>query len=152
MAQDGDGRILFLHCRQPVEAYAFAQQLLHLPLNVRTVMYVEGGGQAGLLVRSAHWQHELVGIGPAGFLVTGDLRALLPNVLGAVRIATPPNATAPDAPTSDATASGSAASDAAASAAAAPDAAKADTQDQPPAPQPPEARPPAETLPQSTAP
>ena len=131
VAQDGDGRILFLHCRQPVEAYAFAQQLLHLPLNVRTVMYVEGGGQAGLLVRSAHWQHELVGIGPAGFLVTGDLRALLPNVLGAVRIATPPNATAPDAPTSDA---------------AAPDAVKADTQVQPPAPTPPEA------LPQSTAP
>jgi len=147
VAQDGDGRILFLHCRQPVEAYAFAQQLLHLPLNVRTVMYVEGGGQAGLLVRSAHWQHELLGISPAGFLVTGDLRALLPNVLGAVRIATPPNATDPDAPTSDATASGSAASDA-----AAPDAAKADTQDQPPAPTPPEARPPAETLPQSTAP
>ena len=97
VAQDGDGRILFLHCRQPVEAYAFAQQLLHLPLNVRTVMYVEGGGQAGLLVRSAHWQHELAGVSPAGFLVTGDLRALLPNVLGAVRIAT-----APDAPTSDA--------------------------------------------------
>ena len=128
VAQDGDGRILFLHCRQPVEAYAFAQQLLHLPLNVRTVMYVEGGGQAGLLVRSAHWQHELVGIGPAGFLVTGDLRALLPNVLGAVRIATPPNTTAPDAPTSDA-----AAPDAAASDTAAPDAVKADTQDQPPA-------------------
>ena len=69
-----------------------------------------------------------MGIGPAGFLVTGDLRALLPNVLGAVRIATPPNATAPDAPTSDA-----AAPDAAASDTAAPDAVKADTQDQPPA-------------------
>ena len=105
VAQDGDGRILFLHCRQPVEAYAFAQQLLHLPLNVRTVMYVEGGGQAGLLVRSAHWQHELAGISPAGFLVTGDLRALLPNVLGAVRIATSPDTPAPDTPASDAAAS-----------------------------------------------
>lgn len=125
VAQDGDGRILFLHCRQPVEAYAFAQQLLHLPLNVRTVMYVEGGGQAGLLVRSAHWQHELAGMGPAGFLVTGDLRALLPNVLGAVRIAP-----APDAP--------------------APDAEKADPQDQPPAPTPREEAPPAEVQPQPT--
>ena len=104
VAQDGDGRILFLHCRQPVEAYAFAQQLLHLPLNVRTVMYVEGGGQAGLLVRSAHWQHELAGISPAGFLVTGDLRALLPNVLGAVRIATAPDTPAPDAAAPDAAA------------------------------------------------
>jgi len=58
---------------------------LHLPLNVRTVMYVEGGGQAGLLVRSAALTRELVGLSPSGLLVTGDLRAVLPNVLGARR-------------------------------------------------------------------
>ncbi|WP_291438987.1 phosphodiester glycosidase family protein [Desulfovibrio sp.] len=106
VAQDGDGRILFLHCRQPVEAYAFAQQLLHLPLNVRTVMYVEGGGQAGLLVRSADWKHELAGLSAAGLLVTGDLRAQLPNVLGAVRKAATKNeaATPPaDIPTDTST-------------------------------------------------
>ena len=85
VAQDGEGQILFMHCRQPVEAYAFAQQVLHLPLNVRTVMYVEGGGQAGLLVRSAALTRELVGLSPSGLLVTGDLRAVLPNVLGARR-------------------------------------------------------------------
>lgn len=85
VAQDGDGQILFMHCRQPVEAYSFAQQVLHLPLNVRTVMYVEGGGQAGLLVRSPSLTRELVGISPSGLLVTGDLRAVLPNVLGARR-------------------------------------------------------------------
>ena len=85
VVQDGDGQILFMHCRQPVEAYSFAQQVLHLPLNVRTVMYVEGGGQAGLLVRSAALTRELVGLSPSGLLVTGDLRAVLPNVLGARR-------------------------------------------------------------------
>ena len=85
VAQDGDGQILFMHCRQSVEAYSFAQQVLHLPLNVRTVMYVEGGGQAGLLVRSAALTRELVGLSPSGLLVTGDLRAVLPNVLGARR-------------------------------------------------------------------
>lgn len=47
VAQDGKGRILFLHSRSPVEAYSFAQQLLHLPLDVRTVMYVEGGPRRG---------------------------------------------------------------------------------------------------------
>ena len=78
-----------MHCRQPVEAYSFAQQVLHLPLNVRTVMYVEGGGQAGLLVRSAALTRELVGLSPTGLLVTGDLRAVLPNVLGARRKETP---------------------------------------------------------------
>ena len=142
VAQDGDGRILFLHCRQAVEAYAFAQQLLHLPLNVRTVMYVEGGGQAGLLVRSAHWQHELVGISPAGFLVTGDMRALLPNVLGAVRIATPP-----DAPTSDAAAADASGPNAPGPNAPGPDAPGPDAK----APMPPEA-PPAEALPQPARP
>ena len=92
VAQDGEGQILFMHCRQPVEAYAFAQQVLHLPLNVRTVMYVEGGGQAGLLVRSAALTRELVGLSPSGLLVTGDLRAVLPNVLGARRKNTPTHA------------------------------------------------------------
>lgn len=92
VAQDGDGQILFMHCRQPVEAYAFAQQVLHLPLNVRTVMYVEGGGQAGLLVRSAALTRELIGLSPSGLLVTGDLRAVLPNVLGARRKGAPTHA------------------------------------------------------------
>lgn len=92
VAQDGEGQILFMHCRQPVEAYAFAQQVLHLPLNVRTVMYVEGGGQAGLLVRSAALTRELVGLSPSGLLVTGDLRAVLPNVLGARRKGAPMHA------------------------------------------------------------
>ena len=107
VAQDGEGQILFMHCRQPVEAYAFAQQVLHLPLNVRTVMYVEGGGQAGLLVRSAALTRELVGLSPSGLLVTGDLRAVLPNVLGARRKNTPTHAdessAQPSAPAAEST-------------------------------------------------
>ncbi|WP_241160182.1 phosphodiester glycosidase family protein [Desulfovibrio sp. ZJ369] len=106
VAQDGDGQILFLHCREPVEAYTFAQQLLHLPLNVRTVMYVEGGAQAGLLVRSASLRRELAGRSAADFLVTGNIKALLPNVLGvrrkqrphAAAIAAEPPAAQQDAP------------------------------------------------------
>ncbi|MDR3358478.1 MAG: phosphodiester glycosidase family protein [Desulfovibrio sp.] len=83
VAEDGRGRILFLHCREPTEAYAFAQQLLHLPLDVRAVMYVEGGGQAGFLLRSAALTRELHGKSVADYLVTGNVSALLPNVLGA---------------------------------------------------------------------
>ena len=85
MAQDGAGRILFLHSRAPVEAYAFAQQLLHLPLDVRTVMYVEGGAQAGLLVRSHSLRRDMGGLHAPSLLVTGNLKALLPNVLGVRR-------------------------------------------------------------------
>lgn len=82
VAQDGDGKILFLHSRAPVEAYSFVQQLLHLPLDVRTVMYVEGGAQAGLMVSSTHLKRNLTGAHAPSFLITGNLNAALPNILG----------------------------------------------------------------------
>lgn len=82
VAEDGDGQILFLHCRDPLEAYSFAHALLHLPLDVRTVMYVEGGMQAGLVIRSPGLHQELRGRHLADFWVTGNVRAQLPNVLG----------------------------------------------------------------------
>ncbi|MDR2819102.1 MAG: phosphodiester glycosidase family protein [Desulfovibrio sp.] len=85
VAQDAEGRILFLHCREPVEAYFLARQMLLLPLNVRTVMYVEGGAQAGLLIRSASLSRVMAGRWAADFLVTGNIKAALPNVLGARR-------------------------------------------------------------------
>ncbi|MCX4310509.1 MAG: phosphodiester glycosidase family protein [Desulfovibrio sp.] len=85
VAQDGKGRILFLHSRSPVEAYSFAQQLLHLPLDVRTVMYVEGGAQAGLLVRTDKLSREISGAHAPSLLITGNLKAPLPNILGARR-------------------------------------------------------------------
>ena len=85
IAMDGEGNILFLHSKDPVEAYTFAQELLHLPLNIRTVMYVEGGGQAGLLIRSQKLHKEIQGRHPADFLVSGNRTVRLPNVLGARR-------------------------------------------------------------------
>lgn len=85
VAQDGDGKILFLHSRKPVEAYNFLQQLLHLPLDVRTVMYVEGGAQAGLVVRGEHIKRHLAAPHAPSLLATGNLKAVLPNILGVKR-------------------------------------------------------------------
>lgn len=82
IAQDGNGNILFIHSRMPVEAYTFVQQLLHLPLDIRTILYVEGGAQAGMLLQSDHLKRELAGAHAPSFLVTGNLKARLPNVLG----------------------------------------------------------------------
>lgn len=82
IAEDGEGRILFLHSRMPLEAYSFVQQLLHLPLDVRTVMYVEGGAQAGLLIHSDKLKLDLTGAHAPSFLVTGKMKAALPNILG----------------------------------------------------------------------
>lgn len=85
VGQDGKGNILFLHCREPIEAYSFASLLLHLPLDIRTVMYVEGGAQAGLLINTNLYSHTWEGRSRTGFLVTGNVNAALPNILGVTR-------------------------------------------------------------------
>lgn len=82
VAQDGDGRILFLHSSVPMEAYNFVQQILHLPLDARTIMYVEGGAQAGMVVHSSGLKRDLGLPHAPSFLVTGKLKAALPNILG----------------------------------------------------------------------
>ncbi|MDR2800656.1 MAG: phosphodiester glycosidase family protein [Desulfovibrio sp.] len=51
VAEDEAGRILFVHCRQPVPGELFAAALREFSLSLRTVMYVEGGAQAGLFLR-----------------------------------------------------------------------------------------------------
>lgn len=82
IGEDGSGNILFIHSSMPVEAYAFVQQLLHLPLDIRTILYVEGGAQAGFVLKSDYLKRDLAGLHAPSFLVTGNLKARLPNVLG----------------------------------------------------------------------
>lgn len=85
VGKDGAGNILFIHCREPIEAHTFATLLLDLPIDVRTVMYVEGGAQAGLLVNTSKYTRSWAGRSPVDFLITGKLNAPLPNILGVVR-------------------------------------------------------------------
>lgn len=85
VGKDGAGNILFIHCREPIEAYAFATMLLALPIDVRTVMYVEGGAQAGLLVNTSKYTRAWAGRSPMDFLITGNINAPLPNIIGVVR-------------------------------------------------------------------
>lgn len=82
---DAEGQILFLHCREPLDAYSFADGLQRLPLRLRAAMYVEGGGQAGLVLRAGSLEREFNGRSAAEFLPAGSIRAALPNVLGARR-------------------------------------------------------------------
>lgn len=85
VGKDGAGNILFIHCREPIEAYVFSTLLLELPIDVRTVMYVEGGAQAGLLVNTSKYARAWAGRSPMDFLITGNINAPLPNVIGVVR-------------------------------------------------------------------
>ncbi|MGJ3521445.1 phosphodiester glycosidase family protein [Nitratidesulfovibrio sp. D1] len=90
VGQDGSGAILFLHCREPLTAWRFATILLALPIDIRDVMYVEGGPQAGLYLRTPVRTDIWMGRHPADFWSGGNAAAPLPNVLGARRKATPP--------------------------------------------------------------
>ena len=83
LSQDKLGNIIFLLCREPVQPAAFATALLHLPLGLRTIMYLEGGPQAAMLVRSGSVDQVWVGRHISGLWGTsGHQDAVLPNVLG----------------------------------------------------------------------
>ncbi len=84
VGEDGKGNILFIHCRQPIEAYTLAQELLRLPIDVRTVMYVEGGVQAGMVLRHNDQNMFWGGSHPADIFV-GSVGVALPNILGVKR-------------------------------------------------------------------
>lgn len=101
IGKDGAGNILFIHCREPIEAFKFATLLLQLPIDIRTVMYVEGGAQAGLLVNTHAYTKTWAGRSPMDFLITGNIKAPLPNVLGVMRRASVNAVEAPASATPD---------------------------------------------------
>ncbi len=88
VGEDAQGRILFMHCRTPIDAHTFATIILRLPLDVRTVMYVEGGAQAGMVLRQGNTNTFWGGRHPADFFL-GNVAVALPNVLGVQRKQTP---------------------------------------------------------------
>ncbi len=84
VAEDEAGNILFLHCREPIAAHDFASALLIPSLSVRTVMYVEGGVQAGLVLRTAKEETLWGGWHPSDILM-GSVSVALPNIIGVLR-------------------------------------------------------------------
>jgi len=85
VGQDRQGQILFIHCRQPMTGEAFAAALLRLPLELRSLMYVEGGSQAAMLVRCPKLRRLWNGQSSMTFLHPPESGSALPNVLGARR-------------------------------------------------------------------
>ncbi len=79
LGQDPDGNILFLLCPDPVPAADFLEALLRLPLGLGTVMYLEGGSEAALLVNAGGVRVMETG---GHSLWTSPASLMLPNVLG----------------------------------------------------------------------
>lgn len=85
VGQTGAGKILFLHSRKPVDAYHFVEEILKLPLDATTIMYVEGGAQAGLAINTPRLKKILAQPHAKSLLVTGNLNAVLPNIIAVRR-------------------------------------------------------------------
>lgn len=84
MSEDADGRILFILCATPVPAADFLKALQELPLRLATVMYLEGGSEAALLLNAGGVKTVEAGRHISG-LWGGSAALTLPNVLGVRR-------------------------------------------------------------------
>lgn len=85
VGRDGTGAILFILCREPMTGVDFGALLLALPIDVRVVMYTEGGSLAGLLLRTPVRSRIWLGRSLPEFWASGSQGAPLPNVIGVRR-------------------------------------------------------------------
>ena len=87
IAQDADGNILFMHCRQPLSAHDFVRLIMLYPeLHILKSMYMEGGKEAGLLLRLNGEAKAWLRFNPAGYFFTRqDGPKKIPNVIGVRR-------------------------------------------------------------------
>ncbi len=82
IGQDNAGAIYFILIRTPLTPAEAARFLRALPLNFRTVMYVEGGSEAGLALREGENCRVWHGMGRLGGLGSLESAPGLPNVIG----------------------------------------------------------------------
>jgi hypothetical protein len=83
IAQDEQGRILFLLTRTPFSMWEFNERILGLPLGIRRAMHVEGGPEASLSVCAPGLELHLGGGRESGPGAAARQRAI-PNVVGVV--------------------------------------------------------------------
>jgi len=84
---DRSGRVLFIHSRSPYSTHDLIDILLKLPLELDRAMYVEGGPEAQLYVRSGEKEFEFLGSYETGFNENNDNDKAwpVPNIIGVVR-------------------------------------------------------------------
>ncbi len=87
IAEDMNGRILFLHCSDPTSVHDFVEALkAHTDLNLNSAMYVEGGSEASLLLSLPESFQLWNGMSPASYMFSSRGDAIpLPNILGVIR-------------------------------------------------------------------
>jgi hypothetical protein len=91
IAVDTQGRVLFVFARSPYTVRDFIDMALSLPLAILSMMYLEGGPEASLLVSAGGVRVEGIGSFETGFLEndTNDEFWPIPNVLGVAAVPPP---------------------------------------------------------------
>lgn len=84
LSQDTAGNILFIFCPDPVPASEFIAALLACPLGAFSVMYLEGGSEAALIINAGGVSEMQTGRHASG-LWSGGAKLEVPNVLGIMR-------------------------------------------------------------------
>lgn len=82
LGQDAEGNILLLFSKTPMNPAAFAATLVTWPLNIRSLMYLEGGSPAALLVRAGDVDELWSGNRFGRLLGTRQSEKPTPNILG----------------------------------------------------------------------
>jgi hypothetical protein len=84
---DERGNVLFIHVRSPFSTHDLIDILRTLPIALSRAMYVEGGPEAQLFVRSGGEEHEFVGSYETAFMENddNDQAWAVPNVVGITR-------------------------------------------------------------------
>jgi len=84
---DSQGMVLFIHVRSPYSTHDLINILMEIPLKLSRAMYVEGGPEAQLYVRSGGKEYEFVGSYETGFNEddSNTHACSIPNVVGIAR-------------------------------------------------------------------
>lgn len=87
LGEDKDKNILFIFVRSPYRVYDFVNHLKGLDLNLKRLMYLEGGPEASLYVDHTKLKLQRMGSYETGFNENDNNREYwqIPNVIGIVR-------------------------------------------------------------------
>jgi uncharacterized protein YigE (DUF2233 family) len=84
LGTDKKGNVLFIHSRSPYTVHDFIDHLLKIPIGIERAMYLEGGPEASLYVKTPQQEFNGIGSYETGFN-ENDRNAeywTLPNVFG----------------------------------------------------------------------
>ena len=80
---DAENRVMFILSRAPFSTHDLIHALLSLPINIQSAMYVEGGPQAALHLRTGSRNMTWTGICEANFIAPDSAFEFeIPNVIG----------------------------------------------------------------------